>query len=185
MIGYRRRVVVVLPLLFALASACSSDDSTDEPNPESMVGGAAPALVGTDLTGTGIVDLAELAGKPTAVYFWLNTCPHCQEGIAELQAAWPEMADRFNILTVGMLHPDLAGDPGFETLEAFVASTGLALPTIAFTWTQAQADWDLNQVPMVYILDADQMIIGVVSGGTVIRVRDALEAEEARCCLVP
>ncbi|HEX5631111.1 MAG TPA: TlpA disulfide reductase family protein [Acidimicrobiia bacterium] len=185
MIESRRRVAVVFAAVLVLASACSSGDDTDEFDPESMIGSVAPALQGTDLTGAGVTDLADLAGKPTAVYFWLNTCPHCQDGIVDLQAAWPEMADRFNILTVGMQHPDLAGDPGFETVSAFVASTGLTLPTIESTWAQAQTGWSLNQVPMVYILDADQMIIGVVSGGTVVRVRDALEAEEARCCLVP
>ena len=186
MIGSRRRCAALLIALLAVASACSSGGSSvDEFDPESMIGSAAPTLQGSDLTGTGINDLADLSGKPTAVYFWLNTCPHCQEGIVDLMEAWPDMADRFNILTVGMANPDLAGDPGFETVEAFVTSTGLTLPTIESTWAQAQADWDLNQVPMVYILDPDQVIVAVVSGGTVIRVRDALEAEAALCCMVP
>lgn len=186
MIESRRRVALALfASLLVLAPACSSGDDTDEFDPESMIGSPAPALQGSDLTGAGVTDLADLSGKPTAVYFWLNTCPHCQEGIVDLAAAWPEMADRFNILTVGMQHPDLAGEPGYETVAAFVASTGLTLPTIESTWAQVQTDWSLNQVPTVYILDSDQTIIGVVGGGTVARVRDALEAEEARCCLVP
>ena len=186
MIRSGRLLAVLLIALLAFVSACSSRGSSeDEFNPESMIGSAAPTLQGSDLTGTGINDLADLSGKPTAVYFWLNTCPHCQDGIVDLMAAWPDMADRFNILSVGMAHPDLAGDPGFETVEAFVTSTGLTFPTVEFTWAQAQADWDMNQVPMVYILDPDQVIVAVVSGGNVIRVRDALEAEAALCCMVP
>ena len=34
-----------------------------------------------NLTGSGTLDLASSTGKPTAVVFWLNTCPHCQEAL--------------------------------------------------------------------------------------------------------
>ena len=82
-----------------------------------------------------------MEGKPTVVVFWFPECPHCQESIPALQAAWPEVAAEANILTVGMVRndPDLEVTPGYETPQAFVATTHLALPTLLTDWVTQSA----------------------------------------------
>ena len=71
-------VVVAGLFLWALGSF-----SEAEQNPMSLIGTQAPELAGNDLTGTGVDDLTDLNGEPTAVVFWLNTCPHCQGSVPQ------------------------------------------------------------------------------------------------------
>ena len=136
-----------------------------------LVGNPAPALTGPSLTGDGSLDLASMSGKPTVVVFWLNTCPHCQAFVPELQRAWPAVADKANILFAGMAHPDstVKTPAGYETPEAFVATTGLTLPTLRTDWDTATAAWKFDTVPAVYVLDA---------GGVVRKVMVAPEAKD-------
>jgi len=142
-----------------------------------LVGSQAPALSGADLTGTGITDLASLTGKPTAVVFWLNTCPHCQKELPAVEKAWPPLAGIANILTVGMLNPDVPGQPPYETPQAFVAATGLTLPTIEYDARDAVENWGLQGVPAIFILDSDHVIQAVYLGeGHMAQVEEALRA---------
>jgi hypothetical protein len=163
MFAYSHRTRLMLCLLGVLLlglSACSQD----EPNPESLIGAPAPELEGADLTGTGINELASLVGKPTAVVFWLNTCPHCQESLPVIQDAWADFATENNILTVGMKNVDMEGPAGFESPEAFILSTGLTLPSIEYTWEQAQSGWSVAGVPAIFILNSEHVVEDVLLG---------------------
>lgn len=151
----------LLGLLLVGLGGCAAE----ELDPMSLVGAPAADLRGEDLTGAGVTDLAALAGKPTAVVFWLNTCPHCQEAMPQIQEGWADLESDYNILTVGVTNLDMAGTPGFEDAEAFTTSTGLTLPTIEYTWEQAQAEWSLAGVPTVFILNGEQQIEDVLIGG--------------------
>lgn len=166
-------------MLVALGS-CSEEDR----DPISLIGAQAPELAGNDLTEAGVDDLTDLTGKPTAVVFWLNTCPHCQDSVPAIQDAWQELEGKYNILTVGMTNEDMEGDPGFETPEAFVTSTGLTLPTVAYTWQQAQADWSVAGVPVTFILSDQHLIEDVLVGDDdlVNRIKTSLENVELKCC---
>lgn len=172
-------VVVAGFLLLALGS-CSDEQQV----PISLIGVQAPELAGNDLTGTGVDELADLTGEPTAVVFWLNTCPHCQDSVPQIQDAWEDLEDGHNILTVGMTNEDVEGDPGFETAEAFVASTGLTLPTVANTWQQAQADWLVSGVPITFILSDQHVIEDVIEGDDdlVNRIQTSLNNVDLKCC---
>jgi thiol-disulfide isomerase/thioredoxin len=166
-------------------SACSNE-AADTPNPESLIGTQAPQLSGDDLTGAGVTTLGELEGKPTVVVFWLNTCPHCQESLPEIQTAWADLADDYNILTVGMPHPEEEGPAGFETPAAFVASTGLTLPTIDSEWDLTQADWNFSEVPTVYVLNDEHMVEDVLTGDNLVEeINTSLEAVAQKCCTAP
>ena len=185
MLKYRRRkssmaaIVVAGLLLLALASC-----SDEEQSPISMVGDQAPELTGNDLTATGVDELADLSGEPTAVVFWLNTCPHCQDSVPAIQDAWENLDDKYNILTVGMTNEDVEGDPGFETPEAFVASVGLTLPTVDYTWQQAQADWQVSGVPITFILNDQHLIEDVIEGDNDLmgRIQTSLTNVDLKCC---
>jgi thiol-disulfide isomerase/thioredoxin len=181
----RNRTLFALCLigLLLVVGACSDR----ELDPLSMVGEPVAELRGSDLTGTGVTDLATLAGRPTAVVFWLNTCPHCQDGLTAIEDAWADLAAENNILTVGMTNVDMAGTAGYETPQAFIASTGLTLPTIEYTWEQAQSEWGVTGVPTVFILDDEQMIEDVLVGpeDLVDRIRESLLNVALLCCGTP
>jgi thiol-disulfide isomerase/thioredoxin len=180
----RRHAVWFLIVAVAIGVAACS---TDEPAAESLIGTAAPSLQGRDLTGAGITDLETLTGKPTAVVFWLNTCPHCQEGLPAIQTAWPDLEADANILTVGMSNPSVEGGPGFEDPDAFVASVGLTLPSIESTFEQANADWNVEEVPTIFVLDDELNIQDVLVGGdaTPERLATSLQAVALNCCAPP
>jgi peroxiredoxin len=142
-----------------------------------LVGSRAPTLSGPDLTGAGVTDLSSLEGMPTAVVFWLNTCPHCQDEIPEIQKAWPAVANQANVLTVGMLNPDVAAEPPYESTKAFVAATGLTLPTIDYDALEAVENWGLEGVPAIFVLDKDHIVQAVYLGeGNIAEVQAALLA---------
>jgi thiol-disulfide isomerase/thioredoxin len=174
-----RRLVTALAVvaLAGIVAACSGVGSTPT-TATGLVGQPAPALSGESLTGGGSVDLASMKGKPTVVVFWLNTCPHCQAFVPAFQAVWPQVADDANVLLAGMQHPDpnVPAGPGFETLEAFVATTGLTLPTIRSDLESATTTWDFDEVPAVYVLDGDHVVQKVLIGPDVTEVLEAISS---------
>lgn len=176
MIQSGRRSLFAASLLASAVWALAGCNPAASSSAGTLIGSAAPALAGPDLTGTGVTDLASLQGKPTAVVFWLNTCPHCQTELPEIQAAWPAVADEANILTVGMLNPDVAGEPPYETTQAFVATTGLTLPTIEYDAYDAVENWGLEGVPAIFVLDRDHVVRAVFLGeGHIAEVEEALK----------
>jgi peroxiredoxin len=170
----RSSILVSILAVAAIGLAACNPEAASSAG--TLVGSAAPALAGPDLTGTGVTDLASLQGKPTAVVFWLNTCPHCQTEVPEIQAAWPAVAEEANILTVGMLNPDVAGEPPYETTQSFVATTGLTLPTIDYDAYDAVENWGLEGVPAIFVLDRDHVVRAVFLGeGHIAEVEEALK----------
>lgn len=165
--------------LAIVIGACSGSGGTTSSAAAGLIGQPAPALSGETLTGDGgTLDLASMTGKPTVVVFWLNTCPHCQAFVPAFQAAWPQVADKTNVLLAGMQHPDpnVPSGPGFETTDAFVATTGLTLPTIRADLEQETTDWGFDQVPAVFLLDSDHVVRKVLLGPEVSEVLDAISS---------
>ena len=170
-----RMVVTLWVLAMAMAIAGCGGGNAAPSSALALVGNLAPALSGPSLTGDGSLDLTSMSGKPTVVVFWLNTCPHCQAFVPELQRAWPAVANKANILFAGMPHPDgtVKTPAGYESPEAFVATTGLTLPTLKADWDTATASWKFDTVPAVYVLDAS----GVVRKAMVApETKDVIEA---------
>jgi len=171
------RSIFAVPILLAATIGIAACNPTPASDAGTLVGSPAPALAGTDLTGAGVTDLASLEGKPTAVVFWLNTCPHCQNELPEVQKAWPAVADQANLLTVGMLNPDIAAEPPYDTTQAFVATAGLTLPTIDYDAFEAVENWGLEGVPAIFVLDEGHIVRAVFLGeGHIAEVQEALLA---------
>jgi thiol-disulfide isomerase/thioredoxin len=167
-------------LLLAVATACGSSQGVPTPAAQSLVGSAAPDLSGDSLVGDGQLDLASMTGKPTVVVFWLPSCPHCQETMPALDAAWPQVEDRANVLTVGLSQADTGSSPqeGFESPEAFVETTGLSLPTIVADAATETERWRIESVPTVYLLDAGHVIRSVLIGPGASDIVEALSSME-------
>jgi thiol-disulfide isomerase/thioredoxin len=172
-----RRSLWIVSILAVTAIGLAACNPEAASSAGTLVGSQAPALAGPDLTGAGVTDLASLEGKPTAVVFWLNTCPHCQAELPEIQTAWPSVAEQANILTVGMINPDVAGEPPYETTQAFVATTSLTLPTIDYDAYDAVENWSLEGVPAIFILDESHIVRAIFLGeGHIAEVQEALLA---------
>ena len=166
-------------LLLTVATACGSSQGVPTPAAQSLVGSAAPDLSGDSLVGDGQLDLASLTGKPTAVVFWLPSCPHCQETMPALDAAWPQVEDRANVLTVGMDRPDSGpAQEGFESPQAFVETTGLSLPTVVADAATETERWKIETVPMVFLLDAGHVIRSVLVGPSASDIVEAVSSME-------
>lgn len=177
MLDSHSRSGLAATVLLAGAMAVAACNPTPASEAGTLIGARAPALAGIDLTGTGITDLASLEGKPTAVVFWLNTCPHCQNELPEVEQAWPTVADQANVLTVGMLNPELEAEPPYDTTTGFVQATGLTLPTIEYDAYEAVENWGLEGVPAIFVLDADHIVRAVYLGeGHMAEIQEALLA---------
>jgi len=170
------RAFAVMLLALMVVAGCGGTPAPSAA--QALVGAPAPALSGQGLTSSGSLDLASMKGKPTVVVFWLNSCPHCQAFVPALQAAWPAVADKANILLVGMPHPDPSAQttPGFETPQAFVQKTGLTLPTILGDFPTEATTWGFDTVPMVYVLGADHIVRKVLLAPEAKAVVDAVSA---------
>jgi cytochrome oxidase Cu insertion factor (SCO1/SenC/PrrC family) len=175
--AFARRLLLVVILLGA--AACSSTSAST--GADSLIGRPAPPLSGVDLTGTGVTQLAELSGKPTAVVFWLNTCPHCQNELPRVEAAWPALSGKANVLTVGMLNPSVAAEPPYDTTAGFVAASGLTMPTIDVAWADVADAWGLQGVPTTFVLDSAHVVRHVYLGeGNLEAIAHDLEALAGR-----
>ncbi len=155
---WMRAAIPLLGLVLMTAVACGGAANDNRPSPATMVGAKAPALSGPDLTGKGSIDLASMAGKPTVVVFWLYACPHCREFVPAFQDAWEKAALDANVVTVGMTYDNpsqIQTDPGYDSPEAFVRSTGLTLPTVESTMKAESDAWHLQSTPTVFVLGPD------------------------------
>lgn len=99
------RLKILTGLLLATIVAVSGCAATDE-NPESgsPAAGSAVSLkfVGEDLDGASY-DGAQLAGKPTVLWFWAPWCPTCRAQSGRVAAIAQEYAGEVNVVGVGGL----------------------------------------------------------------------------------
>ena len=152
----------------AVAAGCStgSSNSCDAPaasgsGPRALIGQAAPTTVGTNLTGSGTLDLASLRGKPTAVVFWLNTCPHCREALPGVVKLAANLGTDRQIVT-GAIDLGAKGPKGFETPAAAVKTLGLTMPTVLVPDDVARNQWKIAQTPTVFLIDSGGTIRDVI-----------------------
>lgn len=159
-----RRPLALIAITLLLLAACggSSSGGTDH----SLIGKTAPVIQGQSVTTGGSVDTSQSNGKPTVVVFWMNTCPHCQAFIPELVKAWPGVADKANVVTVGMQNPSVEGGAGYETTDAFIRTTGLTLPTVIGDLDADTKAWDFDAVPMAFIIGPDNVVTKAIKSPT-------------------
>ncbi|MEY2417349.1 MAG: hypothetical protein QOG90_29 [Actinomycetota bacterium] len=148
------------------AAGCSTGSScrAGSADPKDLVGAPAPAITGKNLTGPGELSLASYVGKPTAVVFWLNSCPHCQHDMPGINALQQSIGDSVQIVAVA-IDAGLKGGKGFETPAAAAKTLKLTVPTILEPRAQADGDWHLASVPTAFILDARHNVVSVITRG--------------------
>ena len=145
-------------------AACAAPGSPASRRPASLVGKPAPPLSGPSLVTAGTVDLAPLVTKPTAVVFWLNTCPHCQREMPKLERLATSLAPGTPIVSAS-IDAGFDGPKGYETPAIAAKSMHLTMPTVLVSELQADT-WQVRSTPTAFILDADGNVDAVIQLGS-------------------
>jgi thiol-disulfide isomerase/thioredoxin len=140
-------------------SSCQAPGSSTSA-PTALIGSTPPPTTGKNLTGGGILSLSTLLGKPTAVVFWLNSCPHCQEALPAINRL-PSSLKGSQVVTAA-IDAGIKGPKGFETPVAAVKTLRLKVPTILVANNVAQNEWHVARTPTAYIIDSGGVITQVL-----------------------
>jgi len=127
---------------------------------KALIGSPPPTTTGKDLTGSGTVSLSSLLGEPTAVVFWLNSCPHCQKALPAIN----RLSSRLNgeQVVTAAIDAGVKGPKGFETPAAAVKTLRLRAPTILVANDVAKNEWHVATTPTAYIIDSAGVIAQVL-----------------------
>ena len=141
------------------AKTCQAPGAST-PGPSAVVGSRPPDTTGKNLTGSGTLSLATLLDKPTAVVFWLNSCPHCQKALPAINRLASGL-EGSQVVTAA-IDAGIKGPKGFETPAAAVKTLRLRLPTILVANKVAQDDWHVTTTPIAYVIDSAGVITQVL-----------------------
>jgi peroxiredoxin len=108
-----------------------------------LASGEAPPLAGVALDG-GVLDLADMKGRPVLVHFWASWCPMCRV----MDGAVDAIARDHAVITVAMQ----SGDS--DELNAFMREAGQDFPVIADPAGQITSRWGVRGVPASFVVDA-------------------------------
>ena len=145
------------------STSCAAPEP-NAPDPNTLIGSNAPALSGKNLTGKGTLDLSSLVTRPTAVVFWLNSCPHCRKTMPDVNSLGKKIGAHAQIVSAA-INAGLKGPKGYETPKAAAKTMHLTIPTILVSKAQATA-WNVGMTPTAYILDSNGVITQVIEFGS-------------------
>jgi thiol-disulfide isomerase/thioredoxin len=139
--------------------SCPGPRGASAADPNTLIGSSPPATSGKNLTGKGNLTLASLLGKPTAVLFWLNTCPHCRDALRQINR--PRLEPGQQIVTAA-INAGEKGPKGFETPAAAAKTLHLKVPTVLVANKVAKKQWRIATTPTVFIIDSGGVITQVL-----------------------
>ena len=111
------------------------------------------------MAGKGTIKLASLLGRPTAVMFWLNTCPHCRDALRQLNGL--RFGPGQQILTAA-INAGQKGPKGFRTPAAATKTLHLKIPTVLVANKAARNQWRVAATPTTFIIDSGGVITQVI-----------------------
>jgi thiol-disulfide isomerase/thioredoxin len=160
-------------------ATCEAPTTSIGRDPTSLVGSQAPPTSGKNLTtGKGTINLADLLGKPTAIVFWLHTCPHCLEALPKVNRLRSGVGPHAQIVTAA-IDAGLSGHrKGYRTPAAATKTMRLRVPTILVPNHVASDSWQVAGTPTAFIIDSSGVIIKVIEGDD-----DSNLADEIRSAL--
>ena len=107
-------------------------------------GPPAPNFTLQTLDGTQQYRLADLKGRPVALFFWESWCPYSQEQAPDLDTLYQRYRDQgFLVLGVGLDDPD--------ALQQETEALGLTFP-VGYNPDAGQL-YDVEEVPYTFIID--------------------------------
>ena len=146
------------------ATTCETPNTEDTRDPTTLIGTEAPSISGKNLVaGKGTLTLASLLGKPTAVVFWLNICPHCIAALPEVNRLRSTVGPGAQIVTAS-IDAGLKGRKGYSTPTAATKTMRLRVPTILVGDAVAKKQWQVAATPTAFIIDSSGVITQVLQG---------------------
>ena len=122
---------------------------SQEPLPPA-VGNPAPPIEGVQLGGAPF-SLAALRGRPVVLVFWASWCGPCRREVPSLSALAEDYGDQIALIGI-----NAGEDP--PTAAQAAAAWGLSWPVVFDPDGRTQADYEVDALPLVLILDRDGKI---------------------------
>jgi thiol-disulfide isomerase/thioredoxin len=145
----------------------SPSGASDSPGPTGVgsgspavgldVGDQAPPLV-VDQLGGGLLDLANLRGKPIWVNFTASWCPTCRDELPLMERIGRQLGGELAIVVIDVREDE-------DTVASLATELALTLPVGMDTDGQAQQAWGAFALPVHYWLDAEGRVRAFVYGG--------------------
>jgi thiol-disulfide isomerase/thioredoxin len=145
----------------SLGQSCPAPGRSPTVDPTSLIGSKPPATSGKNLNGKGTLTLASLLGRPTAVVFWLNTCPHCRTALRQANRLRSSLGSDKQLVTAA-INAELKGPKGFATPAAATKTLHLQVPTILVAQRVARNQWHVGATPTTFIIDSNGVITQVI-----------------------
>jgi thiol-disulfide isomerase/thioredoxin len=145
----------------------SPSGASDSPGPTGVgsgslavgldVGDQAPPLV-VDQLGGGLLDLANLRGKPIWVNFTASWCPTCRDELPLMERIGRQLGGDLAIVVIDVREDE-------DTVASLATELALTLPVGMDMDGQAQQAWGAFALPVHYWLDAEGRVRAFVYGG--------------------
>jgi peroxiredoxin len=126
----------------------------------SMIGQQAPDFTLTDLQGRPL-QLSTLRGTPVLLNFFKSTCAWCQAEMPRLADIYRRMSD-VDVHVVGVV----VGKDDAASAERFATDKNLDFPLAVDAERQVRADYELQRVPSLVLVDADGKVARVYEGSS-------------------
>ncbi len=114
--------------------------------------------------------LGDLRGKVVFINFWASWCKPCEEEAPYLQEAWSQLADRGDVLFLGVAWTD-TDDKARAYLERFQVTYPNG-PDLGTRWAQV---FRIRGVPETYILDREGRL-AYIKIGPFVSTQEILDA---------
>ena len=122
-------------------------------------GTPAPDFSLTDLEGK-TIQLSQLRGAPVLLNFYNSTCPWCRTEMPRLADVYRRQ-DEVSVHILGVVTAD-----DEATAAAFAKDKRLEFPIVLDSAHQACADYAIERVPTVVLVDADGNVARVYEGAS-------------------
>ena len=155
----RAAAIAVGLVLAVLVAVFATRDSSRDRMTTHLVGGVAPAVVGTAVDGS-TWDLDAHRGRWVLVNFFSTTCVPCIEEHPELVAFAEAHASTGDVRLVSVAFDDRPA-----AVAAFFAENGGGWPVLVTDTGQIAVDWGVVAVPESYLVTPSGHVAAKVVGG--------------------
>jgi cytochrome c biogenesis protein CcmG, thiol:disulfide interchange protein DsbE len=173
--GTRRRSHVVLwssvavaAVIAAFIAVLASSKQTGSSTASPLIGHAAPAIAGKELSGSGQASLSEFGGKWVLVNFAASWCIPCRDETPQLEQFAQEHAVSGSAVVL-----QVAYDPGdLSNLAAYLKSVKATWP--ALNDGQAVVEYGVSGIPQSFLVDPEGTVVASWAGEIKAQTVDAV-----------